>query len=292
MIGVLLQGRLGNQLFQYAFAYSTAKKLKTEYFIDLSHEKFLIPSYFTLEPSLTNFLSRYIFNITGFNNIFSFHLRRFFSKVMRPASLQKEVSFGFDVYAHKVLESLKNDIHHNGYFQSEIYFQEYQQEIRKLFTIRRTVQKTYEQTYKSIFSGKKIATFHIRRTDYTQLEQLNLGKPDLSLPRDYYHNIISKLEKDNLLFVFISDDPKFVAEEFSYVKNKHISQANEITDFQHMLNADICVISNSTFSWWAAWLNTNPKKMVYCPKYFLGFHIQKTVPPEIYPSNWILMDTH
>jgi hypothetical protein len=44
--------------------------------------------------------------------------------------------------------------------------------------------------------------------------------------------------------------------------------------------------SNSTFSWWAAYLNENPNKQIYCPKYFLGHVIEKKYPIHIYPSDW------
>ena len=100
---------------------------------------------------------------------------------------------------------------------------------------------------------KKIVTIHIRKTDYTDLGHLNLGRADLSLPFSYYHNVIAKIHNGNNHYIFISDDPALIAGEFDYLKDKYISNDNAIVDFQHMLNADICIIANSTFSWWAAY---------------------------------------
>ena len=48
MIAVKLEGRLGNQLFQYAFAYASAKKLKTTFYLDKSTDNFLLPRYFLI----------------------------------------------------------------------------------------------------------------------------------------------------------------------------------------------------------------------------------------------------
>jgi hypothetical protein len=58
-------------------------------------------------------------------------------------------------------------------------------------------------------------------------------------------------------------------------------------DFQHLLNAHECIISNSTFSWWGAWLNTRPDKKIYAPEYFLGWRIKKEYPQNIYPHDWV-----
>jgi hypothetical protein len=126
--------------------------------------------------------------------------------------------------------------------------------------------------------------------DYLHLQHLNLGGDDLSLPLEYYTQAVSKYDRKPVHFVFLTDDLDFVEENFQAITNKTISNDSEIMDFQHLLNAGECIISNSTFSWWGAWLNNKPNKVIYAPKYFLGWRIKKESPWKIYPDNWIQID--
>ena len=52
------------------------------------------------------------------------------------------------------------------------------------------------------------------------------------------------------------------------------------------MNANICILSCSTFSWWGAWLNKQKNLKVYVPKYFLGFKVKKEYPVNIIPKKW------
>ena len=71
MIAVRLEGRLGNQLFQYAFIYAAARKLNTSFYLDKSIEKFLLPQYFEVKNDFIRVLDNNIFSVTGYKNIFS-----------------------------------------------------------------------------------------------------------------------------------------------------------------------------------------------------------------------------
>ena len=128
-------------------------------------------------------------------------------------------------------------------------------------------------------------TFHIRLKDYKTFGPDFLNGPDLTLPMEYYHNLIKRLSS-NIKVIFLSDDIKKVKNDFSYVNNAYFSKNSVIDDLQFIINANICILSCSTFSWWGAWLNVNPNKRIYVPKNFLGFKVKKEYPINIIPPNW------
>jgi len=113
---------------------------------------------------------------------------------------------------------------------------------------------------------------------------------NLSLKTAWYHLAIKNIHNEENYYIFISDDINFVKAEFAYLSNKYISENEEITDLQFLTHADICILSNSTFSWWGAWLNNKAEKIIYAPKYFMGWRIKKETPTEIYPKEWVQID--
>ena len=166
---------------------------------------------------------------------------------------------------------------YEGFFQSELYFKEAKNEIKKIFTIKEKYRNLYIEASKNIPNNKTIIVIHLRRGDY-----VNLG---LDLPLTYYHTAIKNLKVTNPFFIFISDDSGNIKDEFGYLNDIYISTNDEIIDFQFLLNADICILSNSSFSWWGSYLNEkNPQTIV--PKYWLNFdNIQ--YPHSILLDDWI-----
>ena len=185
---------------------------------------------------------------------------------------------------------IQNHAIYKGYFQSVSFFNGFEELIRKTFILKQTFIDQFKYKYGSLYQNNSIVTVHIRRTDYQNQRHLNLGGDDLTLPLEYYKKAIAKYDGQNVHFVFISDDLDFVNQNFKEISNKTISKDTEIMDFQHLLNADGCIIANSTFSWWGAWLNNKPGKIIYVPRYFMGWRIKKETPPEIYPDEWIQID--
>ncbi|SHN24128.1 alpha-1,2-fucosyltransferase [Mucilaginibacter sp. OK098] len=288
MIAVRLQGRLGNQMFQYAFILAASKQLNTNFYIDQYIELSSVERYFNNIVARPNKALTQLFKIKGFKNIFSFHLRRAYYKYL--AKVNKLAVYEYDYNGTAAEITLQNNILYFGFYQSESFFDSIKETIKNGFTIKNVFIEAFNLKYSSLYQHKKIVTVHIRRTDYQSLEHLNLGAGDLSLPKAYYEKALAKFEGQNVHFVFISDDRDFVNQNFKEVNNKTISADSEIMDFQHLLNADACIISNSTFSWWGAWLNNKPGKTIYAPRYFLGWRIKLETPREIYPGNWTLID--
>jgi hypothetical protein len=288
MIAVRLQGRLGNQLFQYAFIYAASKKLNTKFYLDQYFEKSLIYQYFQIEVNKIESISLFLLGIKGYRNIFNFRMRRAINQGFAYCFRLKknESSFADEEADVKILD----DTLYLGYFQTLLFLEPFKVDIRQKLTLKKDISMAFNERFSSLYLSKTIVTIHIRRSDYKNLSHLDLGKDDLTLPLSYYNNALKELNEKNLHYIFISDDTKFVEENFDHIEPKTISRELEIYDFQHLLNSSICIISNSTFSWWGAWLNAKKNKVVYCPRFYLGFHLKKQIPKNIYPKEWRQID--
>ena len=287
MIGVKLNGRLGNQLFQYAFGYSASKKLKVNFYLLKTGTPIDIYRYFKLEKNLFYLIDIIFFNTKVGKLLFSHYLRRVFYGFISSLKIRQTKLINYTESPEAINNALEDKTNYDGFFQSEVHFENYKEKIIEIFKIKDKYQKIFNLKFRNILLKPRKVVIHIRKTDYLELGHLNLGGKDLSIPLKYYHRIIKQIHDESNYYIIISDDPLSIKNEFDYLTNKYISFNNEIIDFQLMLSADICVISNSTFSWWAAYLNNNKDKSVYCPQYFLGHLIKEEYPINIYPPNWI-----
>ncbi|MBV5283130.1 MAG: alpha-1,2-fucosyltransferase [Paludibacter sp.] len=278
MIIVNINSGFGNQLFQYAFGYSQSKTLKTFFVVD-SYQSFILPEYFNLG----------VLNSTCLNEIKCIQkARRYLNKRIRAKCC---IDFT-DCRLSKESLSVNNNSYYIGYFQSISFFEENEDKIKKLFNPRKRHIQEYKKKYELEFRHNRTLVIHIRRTDYLRHGvDKDLGNDDLSLPMTYYRNCLNRI--DNLasyrIFV-IGDDLAFIQNNFSDLPNVSFEENELIVDFQLLMNADIAIISNSTFAWWAVYLNNNENKRVFAPKYFLGFHVFENFPAEIdykLPYEWI-----
>jgi hypothetical protein len=129
---------------------------------------------------------------------------------------------------------------------------------------------------------------HVRRGDY--LSEKNRGIYELC-DMKYYDSAIDKVKKNvkNPLFFVFSDDIGWCRKSFD--KSEKIvfvddSLNTDIDDFTLMLQGKHFIIANSTFSWWAAWLNTVPNKIVISPeKWFIDAKMNQLV-NNIIPIEW------
>jgi hypothetical protein len=281
MVGLTIQCRLGNQLFQYAFIKALSESLSTSYFLNEGIEKFTAAQYFTFK---------------GYNptiNIFN----KFFFKIRKKAlfkPLQNLTISNFD-NPNKIIHFLSNNNSYSGYVQSADYFINISANINEYIKVKTQYIKEFNNKFGNYFNdNKKVIAVHLRRGDYLNLGNWwkdNLGGNDLTLPLSYYKNCICDFEDQSLYnIIFISDDIAYAKTVFSHLKNATFSDNNIIIDFQILMHADVCVISNSSFAWWAAYLNKKATKRVLCPKYWLGHKIQKEYPSNIIPNNWEQVD--
>lgn len=265
-------GRLGNQIFQYAFI--SAIRRKNEILFLFNFESFF--ECFNIDRKnihiiKKNKITKYLLN----------PLLTYLSKFRIISNIVQDVDqSGIDLPSykeHKGLFNIRAIILNKGYFQSEAFFKQ------NIIYSLKINNKYLSKAISLIQTAPKDATkifVHIRRGDYLNISCL--GIQGINLPISYYWDSINFFIKkySNPYFFFISDDPKFAEETFKHIKNKYISTNNLYVDFAIMTLCDSAIISNSSFSWWGAYL-MNTRNIVFAPKYWMGFKSKVEFPKGI-----------
>lgn len=165
-----------------------------------------------------------------------------------------------------------------GFFQSYKYFEHCEGKIRELFQFNDTIKNKINAKYRL---GVNTCSIHVRRGDYVG----NVFHEVCHF--EYYKDaIIAMKERTSIdLFVVFSDDiawckENFIGEEFLFVENN-----SDIEDIYLMSICSHNIICNSTFSWWGAWLNANPEKVVIAPEQWFG-DVSRGV-EDLLPEKWI-----
>ncbi len=270
MLGIKFDGRLGNQLFQYIFLKYVKQREAGKHVFFINPHHAYIQKYFELEGNDNYLLASKPYS--AITRILSFLLR-----------LKQ-------IYIHNWIIPkafpIKDQSVYVGYFQSDYYYQQLTQ--KPPFRIKQQYQTDFENLYGKLYRKNKIVVVHIRRTDY-----MNYGerrKRDISLPMAYFKKRLEAIDNlDSYKVLFVSDDINHVKEIFPPQDNYMFSENNEIIDFQIIQNADVCIISNSTFAWWASYLSPR-KNIVYAPKNWFGFKIKAEHPRGIMTDKFIWCD--
>jgi hypothetical protein len=267
MIGIRLQGQLGNQLFQIAFIRSASKILDETYaIIDDNTYGCIVEKYFKLK----------IYERKLFRRI----LEKYFFLVQRETC---EINNWMET--ERVVSSLKSGILYKGFFQSENFFRDITN--KDSFRIKEKFRRVFNKKYGEIFNKYKIVVIHIRLGDYLKIGNENLGGTGLQLPINYYRKAIECIEiDDKTRVIVISDDPEYVRNNFRLDVPFSIETNHFIIDLLLLMNANTLILSNSSFSWWGAYLNKTDDLKVIAPKYWMGFKVQKWYPVEILPDSW------
>lgn len=173
---------------------------------------------------------------------------------------------GHNIFNDAVLHLVPSEHwYFNGLWQNIQYFQGYEEKIRSRFRFRRSLEGDDKALLSEIQGNINSVSIHVRRGDFAG------SKFDLC-DKEYYQKAIryiSKIVDDSFFYIF-TDDKKFVEQEFKNVENKriisHIVEESDI-DMLMMSKCHHNIISNSTFSFWGGFLNSNKDKVVICPKY-------------------------
>ena len=279
-IRIKLSGGLGNQMFQFATGYAVARKNNVDLSLDLKrfnhqadHNGFQLQDVFEIY-SKVDFLN----NPVNFRFI---NFKEILNKIGIGYHKFKEPHFH---YAHEIHSIPKHSLL-NGYWQSELYFKNYSQEIRKIFSFCNKLEKKNLLIANDISKNNSIS-IHVRRGDYL-LKQNNNLYADLS---EYYNKAIKdsvKCFNDPKFFIF-TDDPLWVNDNFNVGFSHTIVDVNNGSkSFFDMHLMSLCkanIIANSSFSWWGAWLNNNKNKIIYTPKNW--FKNKSICTDNLIPNTW------
>jgi hypothetical protein len=276
MITCNLCGGLGNQLFQIFTTISYAIKSKKKfYFLDSE-----------ISPSITK---RYTF----WNSLL-YKLKPFLvESVVQDSKIIKQADFTFnEIEISELMDN--NNICLEGYFQSYKYFQSYYDTIYKMLDIDKQ-----KKTILPLSNLENTISLHFRLGDYKALQWCH---PIMTY--EYYKKAISFIQnKDttvrNVFFFCEEEDIETVMVTVNLlIKDFHnlffIRASNSLSDWEQMLLMSCCnhnIIANSSFSWWGAYFNSNPNKIVCYPETWFGPTIpESTKTQDLCPMEWNKME--
>ncbi len=296
MVISIVQGGLGNQMFQYAAALGIAKKQGTDIELDTTflndrfpRKQFTYRTYdldiFEIKPKFT-LLSEVSAQmpIPGLwlgLDLVGVHLSNLLG-IKKLLKEKKEYIFQTDVFEKRSSSTLW------GFWQSEKYFEDAKDEVRTVFRFRPSEEPAIVEAKKDIANSNAVA-LHVRRGDYLLAANAHLGAAtDVS----YYNNAIAYMAEhvSSPKFFVFSDDIAWCREN---IKSSYPMVFMDETTAGpkasgHLELMSLCkhnIIANSSFSWCGAWLNANPEKIVVAPKKWAAS--TNSGSNDVIPTEWV-----
>lgn len=285
MIIVKLVGGTGNQMFQYAIGRRLAIEHNTELKLDVSgyeHQKGITPRVYGLGVFLvdTSFASREEINRLKYLNT----LLSWFG-VKSEGYINRKLLKTFDPQILRI----GDDHYLEGYWQSENYFKDIRDVLLQEFSLKPEYDHLDPLLLHAMANGES-AALHVRRGDY--VSHVGTNQYHGTCSPEYYRSAIRYIADKigNPSFFVFSDDIEWVKKNITidfpvtYVSN------GILKDYEELILMSKCkhnIIANSSFSWWGAWLNQNPNKIVVAPKKW--FNDPSAAKNDIVPDSWVMM---
>lgn len=289
MLTCNLQGGLGNQLFQIFTTIALSMKINDSFF-------FINKYQLTDDSNVKNGATiRYTYWDTFLSS-----LRPFLKDQSKLPNLDlyiKEQSFCYDpTILTNLLISISNTKMLVGYFQSYKYFDLYKSQLLRLFKIDNK-QFIMRELHRATVDFDNTISIHFRLGDYKKLTDYHPILTD-----EYYINALNYIMKDgstscnkNRNVLYFCEDNDHIDVLQTICNLQHIftdlifeRADNRLYDWEQLLLMSLCkdnIIANSTFSWWAAYFNTNPNKTVCYPANWFGPKAGHDV-ADLFPEDW------
>jgi hypothetical protein len=290
MITIKLQGGLGNQMFQYAFARSLSLKtgipfqidnLELEQGKDFVKERRYALSVFNVNSKIIDRKEHRYFTQE--------RKHPFLTKIKRHLGIfvPKVVSQASDLSTFDPMSYINEDVYFDGYYQEEGYFIENSETIKNDFKLKVELGAEAARIIKAVESCESVI-LQVRRGDYatnpkTQRHFALTGKEYFDAGLEY---ITSKTSKEIELFI-VSDDIEWCKSNLNFKFKTNFVSGPDIKDYEEVIimsKAKHLIISNSTFGWWGAWLNENVNKIVIAPK---AWFKNPALKAKVVPEKWI-----
>jgi len=292
MIIVKLMGGLGNQMFQYALGRSLSRKLGVEFKMDKSFYDHQPPG---VTPRVYELgVYKIVENFASQNEVDTMLKTKklgLFLRLLRKLKLYKTKSDYIiepsnDFYSQ--IFNVPDNKYLEGYFQSYKYFDSIRDLIIKDFTLKDSPIGKNLECLNKILSVNAVSA-HIRRGDYVTDKKTNAYHGTCG--PDYYAKALETIKQkvSNPYFFVFSDDIEWVkqnmnfGDQVTYVDWNGPDAGQE--DLRLMAACQHFIIANSSFSWWGAYLATNPNKIVIAPQKW--FTDPAKVPQDLIPPNWL-----
>ena len=295
MIIINLKGGLGNQMFQYATAYAIHKKFKKKILCDIRlQEEYKktpparnVPRNIELDlfdidiktPDKSDLIKVMQFNKSyRIRNYLAYFLDKFEFLALRERGR---------IYESRIFKYKYKNLYLDGYWQSEKYFNDFREEILKLYNFNKV--KNLAENLKLIrdINLETAVCVNVRRADFLNNPEHN------TVTIDYYKTalnlLLKKIGRNVELYIF-SDDISWCKKNFTFSPRINFMEENRIGDrYYNYLYLMTCfknyIIPNSSFAWWGAWLSSAKNKIVIVPKKWSGLVHEDKI--DIVPNSWI-----
>lgn len=261
MIIIKIKGGLGNQLFQYAFARNLSEKTGAQITFDLSYFKQQSFRKFNLDKfNITDF------KVLSFKKLLYLKLQKSFPKNFNKFHILNEYSGQVD-YSNCL--NAKLPCYLNGYWQKPSLFQEIRDILKKELILKEKLFGKNKEILEKIKITNSVA-IHVRRDDYISIPS---NEPYNVCDVNYYNRALDVINKKvaNPVFFIFSDDIEWCKKNIN-TKNKTFfiieNKTKPYIDLYLYSQCNHAIMANSTFSWWATWLNSNKSKIVVAPYYY------------------------
>lgn len=280
---IWIDGGLGNQMFQYALALKqqqmgkTVKIDVTKYAEHHWHNDFELDQVFGLECPFADLEEIKKLGYRKANR---------WTEFLRKTPFAKKTIYNHEAYSFDAQVLDLDGYYIEGYWQSEQYFSDIEETIRKTYVFPELKQDWQKELAQSMRETHSVSV-HIRRGDYLNYPNLN-GICTL----DYYKNAMNyfrdRYQKNVCFYIFTNDfewaKSHFKDEDCCFVQGN--TGKESYRDMQLMSLCEHNVIANSSFSWWGAWLNANKEKTVIAPEKWVNSEEDTTA---VVPENWMKM---